>query len=127
MQLTKAEEQVMQILWKLEKGTVQDVREKFENSKPARTTIATVLNILENKGFATHTINGRVNIYSPLVAKEIYSKTQLFGIMKNYFNNSFASMASFFAKENNLSIEELDELIESTKKELRKEQGNNQK
>ncbi len=127
MQLTKAEEQVMQILWDLESGTVQEVREKFENPKPARTTIATVLTILENKGFATHVTNGRVNTYSPLLAKEAYSKTQLFGIMKNYFNNSFASMASFFAKENNLSIEELDELIEGTKDELRKEQENNRK
>jgi len=127
IQLTKAEEQVMQILWDLEKGTVQEVREKFENPKPARTTISTVLTILENKGFATHIANGRVNIYSPVVSKETYSKTQLFGIMKNYFNNSFASMASFFAKENNLSIEELDELIESTREELRKEQENNRK
>ena len=127
IQLTKAEEQVMQILWDLGKGTVQEVREKFENPKPARTTIATVLTILENKGFATHVANGRLNIYSHLVSKETYSKTQLFGVMKNYFNNSFASMASFFAKENNLSIEELDELIESTREELRKEQENNQK
>lgn len=123
VQLTKAEEQVMQILWELEKGTVQEVREKFENPRPARTTIATVLSILENKGFVTHVVNGRVNVYSPLVAKDSYSKTQLFGIMKNYFNNSFASMASFFAKENNLSIEELDELIENTKEELRREMG----
>jgi predicted transcriptional regulator len=121
MQLTKAEEQVMRILWGLEKGTVQEVREKFENPRPARTTIATVLNILENKSFVTHVVNGRVNVYFPLVAKDSYSKTQLFGIMKDYFNNSFASMASFFAKENNLSIEELDELIEGTKEELRKE------
>ncbi len=122
IQLTKAEEQVMQILWELQKSTVQKIREKFEDPKPARTTVATVLTILENKGFVTHTSTGRVNIYTPTVAKESYSKTQLFGIMKNYFNNSFASMASFFAKENNLSIEELDKLIEDTKKELRKEQ-----
>ncbi|MDR1369413.1 MAG: BlaI/MecI/CopY family transcriptional regulator [Dysgonamonadaceae bacterium] len=127
MQLTKAEEQVMQILWDLDKGTVQEVREKFENPRPARTTVATVLTILENKGFATHITNGRANTYFPTVAKETYSKTQLFGIMKNYFNDSFASMASFFVKENNLSIEELDELIESTKEELRKEQENNRK
>ncbi|MDR3061516.1 MAG: BlaI/MecI/CopY family transcriptional regulator [Dysgonamonadaceae bacterium] len=123
LQLTKAEEQVMQILWELERGTVQKVREKFENPKPARTTIATVLSILENKGFVTHEVNGRANVYSPLIAKESYSKTQLFGIMKNYFDDSFASMASFFAKETNLSMEELDKLIESTRDELRKEMG----
>ncbi|MDR1416334.1 MAG: BlaI/MecI/CopY family transcriptional regulator [Prevotellaceae bacterium] len=119
--LTKAEEQVLQILWELQEGTVQDIRDKFEEPRPARTTIATVLNILENKQFVSHTAQGRVNLYAPIVAKESYSKAQLLGIMKNYFNNSFASLVSFFAKENNLSIDELDELIEKTKEELRKE------
>ena len=120
-QLTRAEEQVMQILWNLQEGSVQSVRDKFEDPRPARTTIATVLGILENKGFVAHTTQSRINRYVPVVAKESYSKMQLSGMMKNYFNNSFASMASFFAKENNLTIEELDELIEKTKEELRKE------
>ncbi len=120
-QLTKAEEQVMHILWELGQGTVQDVREKFENPKPARTTVATVLSILENKNIITHSTQGRINVYIPSVTKDTYSKAQLFSVMKNYFNNSFASMASFFAKEKNLTLEELDQLIESTKEELRKE------
>lgn len=124
IQLTKAEEQIMQILWNLEESTVQDIRKKFENPKPARTTIATVLGILENKGFITHKTFGRVNVYYPVIQKEKYSKAQLFGIMKDYFNNSFVSMASFFAKENNLSIEDLDKLLNETRKELQKEQNN---
>jgi predicted transcriptional regulator len=122
LQLTKAEEQIMKILWKLERGTVQSMLEKFEPPKPARTTVATILSILENKGFITHENAGKMNIYFPLVKKEEYSKFQLSGIMKNYFNNSFASMASFFARENNLSIEELDQLLEETREALRKEQ-----
>ena len=126
IQLTKAEEQIMQILWTLQESTVQDVREKFENPKPARTTIASVLSILENKGFATHKSFGRVNVYYPVVAKNEYSKTQLFGMIKNYFDNSLPSMVSFFAKEKNLSMEELDLLLEETKKELLEEQKRKQ-
>jgi len=122
IQLTRAEEQIMQILWMLQESTVQDIREKFGDPKPARTTIASVLTILENKGFAMHKSFGRLNVYYPVVAKNEYSKTQLFGVIKNYFNNSLPTMVSFFAKEKNLSMEELDELLEETKKELEKEQ-----
>lgn len=121
MQLTKAEEQIMQILWVLDEATVQDILERFEENKPARTTISTILSILENKNFVYHTIDGRSNIYKPLVSKEDYSKKQLFGFLKNYFNSSFSSMASFFAKETNLSIEDLDQLLEETRKELNKD------
>lgn len=122
VQLTKAEEQIMQVLWQLGEGSVQDIREQLEEPRPARTTISTVLTILENKGFATHNCIGRVNNYSALISKELYSKSQLFGLLKNYFNNSFSSMTSFFAKESNYTVEELDTLIQDTKEELRKEQ-----
>lgn len=123
LQLTKAEEQVMKLLWELGQGTIQHILEKFEPPKPARTTVATVLSILENKRFVTHVNEGKTNIYRPEVKKEDYSKSQLFGVMKNYFDNSFASMASFFAKENNLSLEELDQLLEETREALRKEEN----
>ncbi|MDR2910404.1 MAG: BlaI/MecI/CopY family transcriptional regulator [Bacteroidales bacterium] len=121
MQLTKAEEQLMQILWTIEEGTVQDILKEFNEPKPARTTIATVLNILENKNFVTHSTEGRVNVYKSLIAKENYSKKQLFGFVKDYFNGSFSSMISFFAKENNLSMEEMDRLLEETRQALEKE------
>lgn len=123
MQLTKAEEQIMQILWTLGKGSVQDIREKFESSKPARTTIATILSILETKNVVSHTTEGRSNIYYSLVEKEEYSKRQLFGVLTDYFDGSFSSMASFFAKESNLSLEDMDKLLEETRREL--EQSNN--
>lgn len=121
VQLTKGEEQIMQILWNLGKGTVQDIRERLEAPKPARTTVSTVLTILENKGFVTHKNIGRANVYTPAILKDAYSKTQLLGLLKNYFNNSFASMASFFATENNYTVEELDLLLQETKAELKKE------
>ena len=83
MQLTKAEEQIMQILWTIEEGTVQDILQKFDTNKPARTTIATVLSILENKEFVEHRSEGRTNIYKAIVSKENYSKKQLFGFVKD--------------------------------------------
>lgn len=125
MQLTKAEEQIMQILWTLDEATVQDILKQFGEEKPARTTIATVLGILENKGFVTHKSFGRVNVYSPLTSKEDYSKKQLFGFLKNYFNGSFSSMTSFFAKETNLSIKDLDKLMEEAKEALKEELNDN--
>lgn len=121
MQLTKAEEQIMQILWSIEEGTVQDILRRFESDKPARTTIATILSILENKGFVTHRTDGRSNVYKAIVSKEEYSKKQLFGMARDYFNGSFSSMFSFFAKEKNISLNELDEVIEETRKMLAEE------
>lgn len=118
MQLTKAEEQVMQILWELGEGAVRNIREKFPEPKPARNTVSTIVRILEKKGYASHKTFGNVHVFHPIVKKEEYSKSQLFGVMKKYFNNSFPTMASFFAREKDLSIEELEQLMEETKKEL---------
>jgi BlaI family penicillinase repressor len=120
MQLTKAEEQVMQILWDLGEGLVKDILDRFEEPKPARNTVSTVVRILEKKGFVGHKDYGKVFVYYPLVLKKEYSGKQLFGLMNNYFNNSFPAMASFFAKENDLSIKDLEILLEETKKELAK-------
>lgn len=124
MQLTKAEEQIMQILWTIGEGTVQDILKEFTDNKPARTTIATVLSILEGKNFVEHKSEGRTNIYYSSVSKEEYSKKQLFGFVKNYFNGSFSSMVSFFAKETNLSIDEVDKIIEETRKALEEDNCN---
>ena len=120
MQLTKSEEQVMQILWELGEGLVKDILDHFEEPKPARNTVSTVVRILEKKGFVGHKDYGKVFVYYPLIMKKEYSGKQLGGLMKNYFNNSFPAMASFFAKENDLSIRDLEILMEETKKELAK-------
>jgi BlaI family penicillinase repressor len=121
MQLTKAEEQVMQILWEMEEGLVKDIRENFSDPKPARNTVSTVLRVLEKKGYVDHKAYGNVHLYFPLVSKSNYSKSQLFGLLENYFNNSFPAMASFFAREKDLSMGEFDELLEEVKEELNKE------
>jgi BlaI family transcriptional regulator, penicillinase repressor len=121
MQLTKAEEQVMQILWDMETGLVKDIKDSFRDPKPARNTVSTVLRVLEKKGYVGHKAYGNVHLYFPLISKSNYSRSQLFGLMENYFNNSFPAMASFFAREKDLTVKELDELLEATKKELSEE------
>jgi len=123
MQLTKAEEQVMQILWEMNEGLVKDIRDRFDNPKPARNTISTVVRILEKKEYLAHRTYGNVFVYYPLVSKEEYSKSQLFGLLKSYFDNSFPAMASFFAREKDLSIQELEKLMEETKRELAEKRG----
>jgi len=123
MQLTKAEEQVMQILWDLEEGLVKDIREKFDDPKPARNTVSTVIRVLEKKGYVGHRAFGNVHLYHPTVSRQDYSRTQLFRLMESYFNNSFPAMASFFAREKDLSVKELEELLADTKKELSKDKS----
>uniref|UniRef100_UPI0032166442 BlaI/MecI/CopY family transcriptional regulator n=1 Tax=uncultured Draconibacterium sp. TaxID=1573823 RepID=UPI0032166442 len=118
MDLTKAEEQIMQHLWDMKEGIVRDIRDKFEDPKPARNTVSTVLRVLEKKEFVSHKSYGNVHVYFPLVSREEYSRTQLTGLMKKYFDNSFSSLATFFAKEKDLSIQDLEELMNETKKKL---------
>ena len=118
MQLTRAEEQVMQILWDLGEGLVKDIRDRFDEPRPARNTVSTVVRILEKKGFVDHKSYGNVYLYFPVVSREDYSRHQLFGLLEGYFDNSFPAMASFFAREKDLSVAEMEELINETRKEL---------
>lgn len=114
----------MQILWSIGSGSVQEVLQAFEGKKPARTTIATMLSILETKQFVEHHSEGRFHVYHPLVSKEAYSRKQLFGFVNNYFNGSFSSMVSCFARDKNLSMEELDQILEETRMALSEEESN---
>ncbi len=118
VQLTKAEEEVMKILWDLGSGLVRDIRDRFGDPKPARNTVSTVLRILEKKGFVAHEPLGNVHRYYPLLDKSDYSRSQLLCLMDSYFNNSFPAMASMFVNARDLSAKELEELLGETKKEI---------
>ncbi|HDR52247.1 MAG TPA: BlaI/MecI/CopY family transcriptional regulator [Mariniphaga anaerophila] len=119
--LTKAEEQIMQILWGLKEGVVKDVVEQFEEPRPAYTTVATVLKVLENKGFVSCRKIGNTNLFFPEVKKQEYARFQFGSLLQDYFHGSFPKLATFFAKENNLSISELEEMLKITENELRKD------
>ena len=114
-ELTKAEDLVMQILWKLQKGFVKDVIEEMPNPKPAYNTVSTIVRILETKGFVDHKAYGKTHEYFPLISKEKYTKFYLNNLIKGYFNGSFHNLVSFFAKENKMDIHDLEKLLDELK------------
>lgn len=109
-ELTKAEEQVMRYLWKLEKGFLKDVVDMYSDPKPAYTTISTVVNVLVKKGFVLFKTYGKVREYSPSISKSEYSRFTFKSMLNKYFNDSPSQFASFFTKEGDLSVNELEEI-----------------
>ena len=109
-ELTKAEEQVMQVLWQIKQGFAADIIANFPETKPAYNTMLTVVRILEKKGFVSHETFGKSNRYYPLVSKEQYSEEFMQHFVRNYFDNSFKSMVSFFANNQDITLEELDDI-----------------
>ncbi len=116
-QLTKAEEDIMQILWKLNKANVKDIIKKFPEPKPAYNTVSTIVRILENKGFVDYEKEGKGHIYFPLVVKQDYSNQSINKLVDNYFQGSFKSMVSFFMKKNDISLKELESVLKDINKE----------
>ena len=110
-ELTKAEEQIMQILWKLNKGFVNDIMENLPEPKPAYNSVSTIVRILEKKGFVDHNAYGKTHEYFPLVSKDKYTKTFLKGFVENYFSNSYQNMVSFFSKNEDMTTKEIEGII----------------
>lgn len=115
-QLTKAEEEIMQILWRLKEANVAAVIKEMPSPKPAYNTVSTIVRILESKGFVDHRKMGKGYLYFPLVEKEIYSNQSMTKLMDNYFNGSFKSMVSFFMKKNDLDTKELEAILKEINK-----------
>jgi predicted transcriptional regulator len=114
-ELTRAEDQVMQILWTLEKGFVKDIIEKMPEPKPAYNTVSTIVRILETKGFVDHKAFGKTHEYFPLISKEKYTKFYLNNLIRGYFNGSFQNLVSFFARENKLNTQDVEKLLKELK------------
>lgn len=117
--LTKSEMQLMNILWNLNRGAcVNDILAQYPDPKPAYTTIATFLKILTQKGFVEHKKgSGKLLIYSPLITKEKYRRQVMEEVKDDFFGNSFKSMFSFFVREEHLTSEDIQELINQIKEE----------
>jgi BlaI family transcriptional regulator, penicillinase repressor len=114
--LTRAEEQVMQVIWKVKEGFIRDIIDAFPSPKPHQNTVSTLLKILVEKEFVGIRLFGRQHQYYPLVSKEAYSKSTIKSLVKGYFGGSFSEAVSFMVKENNLSVEELETLLTQLKK-----------
>ncbi len=119
-QLTKAEEQIMQVLWKIKKGYVRDVLDQMTHPKPAYNTISTIIRILEDKGFVGHIATGKSHQYHPMVTKKAYRKNYFKSFLTNYFGNSYQALASFFTNEQDLSLEELEKIKAMIEEEIEK-------
>ncbi|WP_421942272.1 BlaI/MecI/CopY family transcriptional regulator [Pedobacter sp.] len=114
--LTKAEEQIMQVLWQLEKAFVKDVIDELPLPKPAYNTVSTIIRILETKGFIGHEAFGKAHQYFPLISKEEYKRHATEKLLGNYFENSVESMFSFFVKEEKLDLSDVDEILKMINK-----------
>ena len=123
--LTKAEENIMQVLWRIEKGFIRDILEQFPEPRPKYSTVSTITRILENKGFVGHRAYGKSHQYFPLIAKDDYARAFLGRLLHDYFGGSFKSLVHFFSKQQDLDVREVEEVIEmledvSTRKRGRK-------
>jgi len=120
MQLSKSEEELMNILWKQKTAYMKDLLEAYEDPKPAATTIATLLKRMTDKGFIAYESQGRSRKYYPLVKKKDYFSKHVNGLIKNFFNDSASQFASFFTQETNLSKSELEALKKLIDTEIKK-------
>jgi len=119
-QLSNAEEQLMELLWKKKRSFMKDLIEDYPNPKPAQTTVATLLKRMQDKNYIGYEQKGRSREYFPLVAKKEYFSSHVNGLIKTFFNNSASQFASFFTKETNLSKEELEHLKSLIDQEINK-------
>ncbi|MDN5205396.1 BlaI/MecI/CopY family transcriptional regulator [Fulvivirgaceae bacterium BMA10] len=122
-ELTKAEEQVMKILWDLKKGFVKDILEKMPDPKPAYNTVSTIVRILEKKGFIGYKAYGKTHEYFPLIEQDKYKTFYLKNFVGNYFGGSFERLVSFFAKSNDMDIKELEDLMKYVEEDIKEKEG----
>jgi len=115
-QLTKAEEEIMQILWELKEANVALVIDQMPEPKPAYNTVSTIIRILETKNFVDHRKQGKGYVYFPVIEKEVYTDQSVNKLIDNYFNGSFKSMVSFFMKKNKMDTNELEAILKEMNK-----------
>ena len=114
--LTQAEEEIMQILWRLENAFVKEIVEQYDDPKPAYNTISTLIRIMEKKGFVGFNAFGKSHRYYPLIDKEEYSKKYLNRFVDKYFSGSYQELVSFFTKEKEMTVRDLEKLLDELKK-----------
>lgn len=110
-ELTKGELQIMQILWDIEKGVINDVLDRMEVPKPAYTTVSTIVRILEKKGFVGHQSYGKTHEYYPLIGRKEYTGNYMNSVLTNFFDDSVSQLVSFFAEREKISVREMNEIM----------------
>jgi predicted transcriptional regulator len=118
-EITKAQEDLLKALWEIEEGAVSDILDRLPDPKPAYNTVATVIKVLEKKGYVAHKTYGKTHVYYTKIAKKDYVQHVIKETFKGFFNGSFNQMVSSFVKNKDVSIHELEELKELLEKEIR--------
>lgn len=121
--LTKAEEEVMQVLWELEEAFVNELIEKFPEPKPAYNTVSTIVRILEKKGFVAHKAFGKSHQYHPLMSKKEYADKHFSHFVQKYFSNSYQSLVSFLTREEKIDIHDMEAIRSLMDEEIKKQKG----
>jgi predicted transcriptional regulator len=122
-EITKAQEEILRVLWDINEGAVADVIERLPEPKPAYTTVATVIKVLEKKGYVSHRRYGNIHVFFPLVSRKVYAKHVLKDAYKGLFNSSLNQLVSFFVKEKSVSVGELEELKKLIDQEIKKQKS----
>lgn len=120
-EITKAQEDILNALWKIKNGAVSDVIEVLPDPKPAYNTVATVIKVLEKKEYVSHKTYGKTNVYFPLISQKDYGRHIFTGTLKGLFNNSLNQMMSYFVKNKDVSIRELEDLKQMIDAEIEKQ------
>ena len=115
-ELTRAEDEIMQVLWTIKSAFVKDIIDELPEPKPAYSTVSTIVRILQQKGFVGHKAEGQSHKYHPLITKANYTKQFMKGFVTRYFDGSYPQMVSFFTKEDKLSVSQLEDLVKELKK-----------
>jgi len=125
-ELTRAEEQIMHVLWEIEKGVVKDILDRLPEPKPAYNTVSTIVRILEKKGFVDHEAFGKTHRYFPLITLNEYRRGFLKSLVNRFFGNSYQEMVSFFASDRKITIQELEEMKVSLAEEIERQKTEGQ-
>lgn len=116
-ELTHAELEIMQILWQIEKGFVNDILETMPTPKPAYNTVSTIIRILEKKGFVAHRAYGKSHEYYPIISRTEYTSSFMTSVVNNFFGGSIGNMVSFLSHDKGISVSEANEIIKMLKEE----------
>jgi len=120
-EITKAQEEILKALWNIKDGAVSDILEILPDPKPAYNTVATVIKVLEKKGYVSHRTYGKTNVYFATISQQDYAQHLLKFTIKGLFNGSINQMVSFFVKNRDISLNELEELKEILENEIKKQ------
>lgn len=119
-EITHAQEEIMQALWQIKEGVVNDILDQLPEPKPAYNTVSTVVRVLEKKEFVAHRTYGKTHVYYPLIEQEEYARYQIKDLLSSHFSNSMKSLVSFFARKEKLELQELEEIRKLIEEEIQK-------